>query len=102
MALTGGDWNAAGTNYSAGNPDYVKLKLNPEKFKVSVLDGILEEALAAYDSKYLSVGAFDATAGITGSGKKRTVSYFQVAAISPTTGMATVLGNYPATSGAVT
>lgn len=35
VILTGGDWNAPGTNYSAGNPDFVKLKLNPEKFKVS-------------------------------------------------------------------
>ncbi|MFB0964527.1 MAG: type II secretion system protein, partial [Patescibacteria group bacterium] len=35
--LTGGDWNVAGTNYSAGNPDYAKLKLNQEKFRVSEL-----------------------------------------------------------------
>ncbi|MFB0964271.1 MAG: hypothetical protein QMC36_00960 [Patescibacteria group bacterium] len=34
-ALTGGDWNVPNTNYSAGNPDYAKLKLNPEKFKVA-------------------------------------------------------------------
>ncbi|MFB0964369.1 MAG: prepilin-type N-terminal cleavage/methylation domain-containing protein [Patescibacteria group bacterium] len=33
-ALTGGDWNVSGTNYSAGNPDYAKLKLNRDKFKV--------------------------------------------------------------------
>ncbi|MFB0964492.1 MAG: hypothetical protein QMC36_02155 [Patescibacteria group bacterium] len=34
-ALTGGDWNVPNTNYSAGNPDYVKLRLNKDKFKVS-------------------------------------------------------------------
>lgn len=33
--LVPGDWNASGTNYSAGNPDWVKLKMNPDKFKIS-------------------------------------------------------------------
>lgn len=36
-SLTGGDWNAPNTNYSAGNPDYVKLKINKDKFKISAL-----------------------------------------------------------------
>lgn len=73
-SLTGGDWNQTGTNYSAGNPDYAKLKMNPEKFKVSAsgLPGALANAAgfgtaeAAYDSKYLTVGAMDASAGQTG------------------------------------
>lgn len=98
-ALTGGDWNATGTNYSAGNPDYVKLKLNREKFKVGY--ELLNPALAAYDSKYLTVGAMEATSKTAASGKSRTVSYFQVAGISPSTGSATVSGNYPASSGSV-
>ena len=112
-SLTGGDWNAAGTNYSAGNPDYAKLKLNPEKFKVSASGlpggtlGVLARtagfvpAEAAYDPRYLTVGAADAAAGTSGSGKKRTASYFQVAAISPATGAVTVSGNYPSSSGSV-
>lgn len=33
--LTGGTWNAPGTNYSAGEPDFSKLKLDPTKFRVS-------------------------------------------------------------------
>ena len=49
--LTGGDWNVAGTNYSAGNPDYAKLKLNPEKFRISAVFGLLKTAEAALDSK---------------------------------------------------
>ena len=49
--LTGGDWNAAGTNYSAGNPDYVKLKLNPEKFRIAANFGFWKTAEAAYDAK---------------------------------------------------
>ena len=69
VTLTGGDWNAAGTNYSAGNPDYVKLKLNPDKFKVSELG--FAKAFAAYDAKYLSAGAFDWGAA-TSTGKRRT------------------------------
>lgn len=75
-ALTGGNWNVAGTNYSAGNPDYAKLKLNAEKFKVGFLR--TEPASAAsFDGKYLIVGAMDSTIG-TGN-KARTTSYFQVA-----------------------
>lgn len=65
-----------GTNYSAGNPDYVKLRLNPEKFKTASR-GFLT-AFAAYDPKYLLVGAMDAALS-TVNGKKRTTSYFQVA-----------------------
>lgn len=52
--LSGGNWNVAGTNYSAGNPDYVKLKLNPEKFKIASLP-FFETAHAAYDPKNASV-----------------------------------------------
>jgi hypothetical protein len=38
VPLIGGAWNAPGTNYSAGNPDYSNLKLDPEKFKISFLN----------------------------------------------------------------
>lgn len=113
--LTGGDWGTPGTNYSAGNPDYVKLKLNPEKFKVSASGlpggtlellartlGFASESFAAYDAKYLAAGAFDAA--VTTGNKARTVSYLQIAGISQNTGVAAVSGNYPGTasSGSVT
>ena len=80
--------------------------MNPEKFKVSasgIPGGVpgFGSALAAYDAKYLSVGAVDASAGQAGSGKKRVTAYFQVAGISPSTGLAAVSGNYPASSGSV-
>ncbi|MFZ3232248.1 MAG: hypothetical protein WA194_01710 [Patescibacteria group bacterium] len=75
--------------------------MNPEKFKVSALGEVLREALAAYDSKYLTVGAVDASAGLTGGGRKRVSAYFQVAGISPATGAVAVSGNYPASSGSV-
>ncbi len=97
IALTGGDWNAAGTNYSAGNPDYAKLKLNPEKFKVSFFGP--EKASAAYDAKFLLAGAFDWSATAS-NGKRRAGAYLQVAGIAPATGMATVAGNYPGSSSA--
>lgn len=94
MTLTGGDWNQAGTNYSAGNPDYAKLKLNPDKFKISsVFSKYL--ALAAYDPKTVSVGAVDYSPSSSASGKKRVSSYFQVAGISPSTNAVAVAGNYP-------
>jgi len=73
--------------------------MNPEKFKVSAPGGTLREALAAYDSKYLSVGAAEFTQ--TQNGRARSLSYFQVAGISPATGVVTVSGNYPASSGSV-
>lgn len=66
--LTGGDWNQAGTNYSAGNPDYAKLKLAKEKFKVSELLKIPffgNPANAAADPAYLLVGASDFTTTVS-------------------------------------
>ncbi|MFB0965185.1 MAG: hypothetical protein QMC36_05915 [Patescibacteria group bacterium] len=50
VTLTGGDWNETGTNYSAGNPDFVKLKMNPAKFKVTGRLGSWEK---------LAFGGFD-------------------------------------------
>lgn len=94
-ALTGGNLNQAGTNYTAGNPDYVKLKMNPEKFKVSKLGGSLREVLAAYDSEYLSVGALDVLQSGGMNGAKRAVSWFQVVGVSPATGISNVSGNFP-------
>ncbi len=35
VALAGGEWDMPGTNYSAGNPHYEKLKLDSEKFRTS-------------------------------------------------------------------
>lgn len=85
VALSGGDWNAAGTNYSAGNPDFVKLKLNPDKFKISLSPGNpFELALSAYDTKKVSVGAVDFTR--KSNGKNRTDSWFQVVAVPPAGG----------------
>lgn len=80
--LTGGNWNAPNTNYSAGNPDFAKLKINPDKFKTSFLKSSFEKAFAAYDSKIISVGAAEAVATLP-NGKKRVTSYVQVAGISP-------------------
>lgn len=82
VALTGGAWDASGTNYSAGNPDYAKLKLNAGKFNVA----------------QLSVGAMDYSSSVTASGRKRSSSFFQVAGINPATKAVTVNGNYPGTS----
>lgn len=58
--LTGGKWDEPGTNYSAGNPDYAKLRLNPEKFRTAKRSGYVRETSAAYgpefyDKRYLSV-----------------------------------------------
>lgn len=93
VALSGGAWNDANANYSAGNPDYAKLKMNPEKFKISFI-GNVEKTLAAYDSQSLSIGALDIS--IQGNnGSKRTASWYQVAGVAPGTKMAVVSGNFP-------
>lgn len=104
IALSGGDWNASGTNYSAGNPDYAKLKLNPDKFKISLGNPsrFVIESFAAYDPKSILVGAVDAAVSATASGRKRSVSYFQVAGILPSNGTVSVSGNFsPLTVGQV-
>ncbi len=75
--------------------------MNPEKFKTAYALPIFPRVFAAYDSRCLTVGAMDAVAGSTSGGKKRAVSYFQVAGISPATGTAVVTGNYPTSSGSV-
>ena len=75
--------------------------MNPEKFKSAYGFPAFPSLFAAYDSRYLTVGAMDALAGTTSNGKKRAVSYFQVAGVSPATGMAVVTGNYPTSSGSV-
>ncbi|MFZ3232508.1 MAG: hypothetical protein WA194_03120 [Patescibacteria group bacterium] len=62
---------------------------------------ILDSVTASYDSKYLSVGAMDAVSKSPSGGKPRSLSYFQVAGVSPVTGAAVVSGNYPASSGSV-
>lgn len=91
--LTGGNWNEPNTNYSAGNPDYVKLKLNKEKFRVSEISvPYWKEAFAATDANYLIVGAAEAT--ITSGGKTRTTSFVQVAGI-PDDGAVVISGNVP-------
>lgn len=91
--LTGGNWNQAGTNYSAGNPDYAKLKLNPDKFKTARNSMTSDEAAAAYDARYLTVGAADFSS--IANGRTRTSSYFQVAGTSSVTNAVTISGNYP-------
>lgn len=109
VTLTGGDWNVSGTNYSAGNPDWAKLKLNPDKFKLSYrppmggflsLVSILPESFAAYDSKSVSVGAMDAALTPSASGRQRSTSFFQITGTAPATGLVSVSGNFPAPTAA--
>lgn len=102
VTLTGGSHGTAGTNYSAGNPDWAKLRLNPEKFRLSSLGARFASAFgnagAAYDPKSLSVGALDATLAPTTSGRNRSTSFFQVTGTAPATKTVSVAGNFPAPS----
>lgn len=100
VTLTGGDWNQAGTNYSAGNPDWAKLKLNPDKFRLSSFGSrpaaAFGTAEAAYDPKSVAVGALDAALAPTASGRNRSASFFQAAGTSLATGLVSVAGDFPA------
>lgn len=60
VPLTGGNVGQAPTdsNYTAGKPDYAKLRLNPDKFRISGTSGI-GSAFAAYDPQSAFVGAID-------------------------------------------
>lgn len=81
VALSGGNWNDPGTNYSAGNPDWASLKLDSAKFRVTEKESAWDVAYAAVATDQPIVGAFDYSESIPG-GKKRTRSQFQVAAVS--------------------
>ncbi|MDQ1344399.1 MAG: hypothetical protein QG650_1120 [Patescibacteria group bacterium] len=111
VMLAGGAWDAPGTNYSAGNPDYAKLRLDREKFKIVAWGsrfpglsagnppaalwrafGFSASAETATDPNYFLVGAADA---LDASGTKpRVRSYAQVAALLPSE-TAVVVGDYP-------
>ncbi|MDQ1343700.1 MAG: hypothetical protein QG650_420 [Patescibacteria group bacterium] len=109
VALTGGDVGQPpeDSNYTAGKPDYVKLKLDPEKFRVSS-SGLPGKTLAlalsasapgtpanaAFDPASQMAAAFDSKS-VAGNGIPRNASYFQVAGISPDTGAVSVAGNFP-------
>lgn len=59
VTLTGGKWDDPTANYSAGNPNWKELKLNPDKFKLSSLPSklasVFGSAQAAYDPTLVSV-----------------------------------------------
>lgn len=59
VTLTGGRYGEEpkDSNYSAGNPDWTKLKLNPDKFKTSVLTfpGFPIRVSAAYDPEAVTL-----------------------------------------------
>lgn len=103
VSLSGGNIEVPGTNYTAGNPRWSRLKLNPDKFKVSYRSPSLPkfvsqftDVLAAYDTGSVTVGAVDLLSP-TITGKTRNTPIFQVAAISPTTNQVVISSNFTAT-----
>lgn len=63
----------------------------------SLRPNFFNDATAAYDSKNITVGAFDWVSN--SNGKIRTGTYFQIAGISPANGAVSITGNYPGSSG---
>ena len=144
VTLTGGDFGVSGTNYSAGNPRWDRLRMNGDKFRLAgafgngacagngacgarsggdgktpdsgscagakspegagsgpfpgfpLPEAFMPDAGAAYSTGVISIGAFDAVGKATLNGKSKSVSYFQVVGVSPSTKKASVTGNYMA------
>lgn len=89
----------ADSNFTSGNPDYKKLKLNPDKFRISDAGRFVPfmAANAATDSSAMLAGGIDASSTAS-NGRRRSVSYFQVAGINPVSKKAVVTGTFPALS----
>lgn len=81
-------------------PDFAKLRLNPEKFRISSKSLLPIQEVFAETLSGILVGAADVidSSGSSGS-SPRPVSYVQVAGVSPSDGTAVVVGNYSATEG---
>ena len=89
VALTGGQFGDPGTNYSAGNPRWDRLRMNGDKFKLAsghdkglpyAFGGMGAETSAAYSTGELTVGAVDVFK-TAANGKKRNTPFFQVAGV---------------------
>lgn len=97
VALTGGDIGQPPTdsNYTAGKPDFLKLKLDSEKFRISSTPfSFMDSVHSAFDPSTHMIGAVDVQ--FPSANGYRNANYFQVAAISPDTGSVSVSGNFPA------
>ena len=101
VVLTGGQFGSGGTNYSAGNPFWDRLRMNGEKFRLASAFGIsgygsfpdlANRADAAYVTGSVVVGALDYWK-MGQNGKLRNFPLFQVTGISPSTKKATVIGS---------
>lgn len=95
--LVGGNWDQPGTNYSVGNPDFSRLRLDPAKFRISAPGGTFGLFSLAYaagtDTSRPVVGAADVLE--TAGSRTRTRTFVQVASARPSE-TAFVEGNYPA------
>ena len=96
VPLVPGPYGAPGTNYSAGNPDWAKLRLDPDRFRVSgAVPGLLRAlapwlSAAAADVGQVLVGAADFS-----EDGSTTESFVQTAGILSDS-RAFVVGDYPA------
>lgn len=116
--MTGGQFGDPGTNYSAGNPRWDRLRMNGEKFKLAfgrteraetgafpspgelpyVFGNPAQDVSAAYSTGELSIGAVDIFKTLA-NGRKRNVPFFQVAGVVAGSKTAVIAGNYaPGTS----
>jgi prepilin-type N-terminal cleavage/methylation domain-containing protein len=98
VTLTGGSYGTAGTSYTAGTPDWNKLRLDPSRFTAkAALPAWSPIQIAEAGSATPYAGAADVTDGSTISGKVRYRSYSQ-AALQDSAGAWHVAGNWPGSS----
>ncbi len=75
VALSGGNWNVPGTNYTAGLPDWKSLRLNPDSFRLSSAPSAVPAASAASEAGFAL--AYAEHVKPVGAGVSVTVSYSQ-------------------------
>jgi hypothetical protein len=99
ITLTGGSYGTAGTAYTAGTPDWNKLRLDPSRFTAQSNLPIwspVQTAEAGSATPY--AGAADVTDGSNGATGKARYRYYSQAALQDSAGAWHVAGNWPGSS----
>lgn len=95
VALTGGNVGEApaDSNYTAGTPNWARLKLDPEKFRTSGVFPTFLPTASASSGPGILAGAVEVRT--SADGRTRDAAYFQIAAVLPDSKVATVSGGIP-------
>jgi hypothetical protein len=99
ITLTGGSYGTAGTAYTAGTPDWNKLRLDPSRFTAqAALPSWSPVQTAEAGSATPYAGAADVTDGSNGATGRARYRYYSQAALQDSAGAWHVAGNWPGSS----